>query len=74
MPFPQGAERGIIGIHMGGNITVILKNGTELAYKDARVIEGNRTWIYQVNKNEEPEELLAFIDPNYIRTVHSEED
>ena len=74
MPFPQGAERGIIGIHMGGKITVILKNGTELAYKDARVIEGNRTWIYQVNKNEEPEELLAFIDPNYIRTVHTEED
>ena len=74
LSYPQVAERGMFGSHMGRRITVILKNGTELAYKDATVVEGNRTWIYQVNKNEEPEELLAFIDPNYIRTVHTEED
>jgi hypothetical protein len=59
---------------MGGKITIILKNGTELAYKNARVVEGNRTWIYQVNKNEHPEELLALLDPNHIRTLDTEED
>jgi len=59
---------------MGRKITIILKNGTELAYKDARVIEGNRTWIYQVNKNEQPEELLALIDPNHIRNLYCEEE
>ena len=67
-------ERGILGIHMGRKITIILKNGTELAYRDARVVEGNSTWIYQVNKNEYPEELLAIIDPNHIRTLHTEEE
>ena len=74
LSYPQVAERGILGIHMGRKITVILKNGTELAYKDARVVEGNSTWIYQVNKNEYPEELLAIIDPNHIRTLHTEEE
>jgi hypothetical protein len=59
---------------MGGRIKIILKNGTELAYKNARVVEGNRTWIYQVNKNEHPEELLALLDPNHIRTLDTEED
>jgi hypothetical protein len=59
---------------MGRKITVILKNGTELAYKDARVVEGNRTRIYQVNKNEQPEKLLALIDSNHIQTLHSEGD
>ena len=59
---------------MARKITIILKNGTELAYKDARVVEGNRTWIYQVNKNEQPVELLALIDPNHIRNLYSEED
>ena len=59
---------------MGRKITVILKNGTELAYTDAKVVEGNQTWIYQVNKNEQPEELLALIDPNYIQTLRAEED
>jgi len=59
---------------MGRKITIILKNGTELAYKDARVVEGNRTWIYQVKKNEQPEELLALIDPNHIRNLYFEED
>ena len=59
---------------MGRKITIILKNGVELAYKDARVVEGNRTWIYQVNKNEHPQELLALLDPNHIRTMHTEED
>ena len=59
---------------MGGKITIILKNGTELAYKDARVVEGNRTWIYQVSEDEHPEELLALIDPNHIRTLYTEED
>jgi hypothetical protein len=67
-------EGGAKIIHMGRKITVILKNGTELAYKDARVIEGYRTWIYQVNKNEQPEELLALIDPDHIRTLYTEED
>jgi hypothetical protein len=59
---------------MGSKITVILKNGTELAYKDARVVEGHKTWIYQVNTNKHPEELLALIDPNHIRTLYTEED
>ena len=59
---------------MGRKITIILKNGTELAYKNARVVEGYRTWIYQVNKNERPEELLALLDPNHIRTLDTEED
>lgn len=72
--FAQGVERGALGIQMGRKITVILKNGTELAYKDAKVVEGNRTWIYQVSKNEHPEELLALIDPNHIRTLYTEED
>jgi hypothetical protein len=59
---------------MGRKITVILKNGTQLAYKDARVVEGNRTGIYQVNKYEQPEKLLALIDSNHIRTLHAEGD
>ena len=59
---------------MGRKITIILKNVTKLAYKDARVVEGSRTWIYQVNKNEHPKELLALIDPNHIRTLYTEED
>ncbi len=65
---------GALGINMGRKITVILRDGTEFTYKNARVVEGNRTWIYQVNKNESPEELLAFIDPNHIRELHTEED
>jgi hypothetical protein len=59
---------------MGRKITVILKNGTELAYKDARVVKGSKTWIYQVNRNEHPEELLALIDPNHIRRLFTEEE
>ena len=59
---------------MGRKITVILRNGTELIYKNARVVEGNKTWIYQVNKNERPEELLAFLDPNHITKLYTEED
>jgi hypothetical protein len=59
---------------MGRKITVILRDGTELIYKNARVVEGNKTWIYQVNKNERPEELLAFLDPSYITKLHTEED
>jgi hypothetical protein len=59
---------------MGRKITVILRNGTELIYKNARVVEGNKTWIYQVNKNERPEELLAFLDPNHITELYTEED
>jgi hypothetical protein len=65
---------GAFGIDMGGKITVILRDGTELTYRNARVVEGNKTWIYQVNKNERPEELLAFIDPNHIRKLYTEED
>ena len=66
--------RGDIGTHMGSKITVILRDGTELTYNNAKVVEGNKTWIYQVNKNESPEELLAFIDPNHIRKLYAEED
>ena len=65
---------GVLGVHMGRKITVILKNGAELAYKDARVVEGSRTRIYQVNKNEQPEKLLALIDPNHIQTLYAEGD
>ena len=65
---------GALGIHMGRKITVILRNGTELTYENARVVEGNKTWIYQVNKNKRSEELLAFIDPNHIRKLYTEED
>ena len=66
--------RGAFGIHMGSKITVILRDGTEFTYKNAKVVEGNKTWIYQVNKNECPEELLAFIDPNHIRKLYAEEN
>ena len=66
--------RGAFGIHMGSKITVILRDGTEFTYKNARVVEGNKTWIYKVNKNENPEELLAFIDPNHIRKLYAEEN
>ena len=63
-----------LGIHMGRKITVILRDGTELTYKNARVVQGNKTWIYQVNKKERPEELLAFIDPYHIRKLYTEEE
>ena len=59
---------------MGMKITVTLKDGTELTYRNARVVEGNKTWIYQVNKKQDPEELLAVIDPNHIRRFYTEED
>ncbi len=59
---------------MGKRITVILKNGTEFAYKDAKVVEGRKTWIYQVNRKEHPEELLALIDPNHIERLFTEEE
>ena len=61
-------------MHMGRKITVILRDGTELTYKNARVVEGNKTWIYKVNKNESPEELLAYIDPSHIRKLYTEEN
>lgn len=57
----------------GKNITVILRNGVELTYKDAKVVEGKKTWIYQVNKNEYPEELLALIDPHHIESLYAED-
>ena len=59
---------------MGRKIIVILRDGTELIYKNARVVEGNKTWIYQVYKNKRPEELLAFLDSNYITKLYTEED
>ena len=65
--------RGAFGIHMGSKITVLLRNGTELTYKNARVVEGNKTWIYQVNKRKRPEKLLAYIDPNHIWKLYAEE-
>ncbi len=57
----------------GKNITVILRNGVELTYKDAKVVEGKKTWIYQVNRNEHPEELLALLDPKHIKTLFAED-
>jgi hypothetical protein len=35
-------------------------------------VEGNKTWIYQVNRNEHPEELLALLDPQHIKTLSAE--
>lgn len=63
------------GINMGKgrNITVILRNGIELTYKDAKVVEGKKTWIYQVSRNEHPEELLALLDPQSIKTLSAED-
>jgi len=61
------------GIHMGKKIRVVLRNGLELNYQDATVVEGKKTWIYQVNKNEYPEELLALIDPHQIESLHAED-
>jgi hypothetical protein len=61
------------GIHMGKNIRVILRNGIELTYEDARVVEGKKTWIYQVNETEHPEELLALIDPHHIKALYAED-
>jgi hypothetical protein len=64
---------GGISMGKGKNITVILRNGIELTYKDAKVVEGKKTWIYQVNKNEHPEELLALLDPQHIKTLSAED-
>lgn len=61
------------GRHMGKKIRVVLRNGLELNYEDATVVEGKKTWIYQVNKNEYPEELLALIDPHHIESLHAED-
>ena len=58
---------------MGKNIRVILRNGIELTYEDARVVEGKKTWIYQVNETEHPEELLALIDPHHIKALYAED-
>jgi hypothetical protein len=61
------------GTHMGKKIRVILRNGLELTYEDARVVEGKKTWIYQVNESEYPEELLALIDPHHIEALYAED-
>jgi hypothetical protein len=61
------------GIYMGKKIRVILRNGLELTYEDARVVEGKKTWIYQVNETEYPEELLALIDPRHIEALYAED-
>jgi len=61
------------GIHMSKKIRVILRNGLELTYEDARVVEGKKTWIYQVNESEYPEELLALIDPRHIKALYAED-
>jgi hypothetical protein len=58
---------------MGKKIRVILRNGLELNYEDARVVEGKKTWIYQVNETEHPEELLALIDPHHIESLHAKD-
>ena len=65
---------GARGIHMGRKITVILRDGRELTYRNAKIVEGNKTWIYLVDRNERPEELLALIDPHHIRKLYAEED
>ena len=59
---------------MGKKFKVVLLNGTESTYEDARVVEGIKTWIYQINETEFPVELLAFIDPYQIKTLFSEEN
>lgn len=59
---------------MGKKIKVVLLNGTESTYENARVVEGKKTWIYQVNETEFPVELLALIDPYQIKTLCLEED
>jgi len=61
------------GIQMGKKIRVILRNGLELTYEDARVVEGKKTWIYQVNETGYPEELLALIDPHHIEALYAED-
>ena len=58
---------------MSKNIRVILRNGIELTYEDARIVEGKMTWIYQVNETEHPEELLALIDPHHIEALYAED-
>ena len=45
---------GGISMGKGKNIIVILRNGIKLTYKDAKVVEGKKTWIYQINRNEHP--------------------
>ena len=59
---------------MGKKIKLVLLNGTESTYENARVVEGKKTWIYQVNETEFPVELLALIDPYQIKTLCSVED
>lgn len=59
---------------MGKKITIILQNGKQLTWKNARVVEGKKTWIYQVTKTKRPEKLLAMLDPNHIKTLCIEED
>lgn len=59
---------------MGKKIKEVLLNGTESTYENARVVEGKKTWIYQVNETEFPVELLALIDPYQIKTLCLEED
>lgn len=61
------------GIHMGKKIRVILRNGLELTYEHAKVVEGTKTWIYQVNESEYPEELLALIEPSHIQALYAED-
>jgi hypothetical protein len=63
---------GGISMGKGKNITVILRNGMVLTFKDPKVVEGKKTWIYQVNSNEHPEELLALLDPQHIETLSAE--
>ena len=58
---------------MGKNIKVILKNGIELTREHAMVVEGKKTWIYQVYETEQPENLLAIIDPHHIKALYAEE-
>ena len=58
---------------MGRKIRVILRNGLEMTDEHARVVEGTKTWIYQLNESEYPEELLALIDPNHIQALYAED-
>jgi hypothetical protein len=58
---------------MGKKITVILRDGTELTYENARVVEGNKTWIYQVNKNQHPEDQQTCNDLSLCCIPHASE-
>lgn len=59
---------------MGKIVKVIMQDGKELTYKNATIVEGKKTWIYQVTKTGHTGELLALLEPHYIKSLCTEED